>query len=116
MADERSVWREYAEALLIAAIFLRFTNVFVVQTFYIPSGSMEKTLLIGDHLFVNRFIYGPTATEWERKLLPVRDLRRGDIVVFRSKEAYDVESSVDVVKRCIAVGGDTISLASYVVS
>ena len=60
--DQRTVWREYTEALIIAAIFLLFTNTFVVQTFYIPSGSMEDTLLIGDHLFVNRFIYGPTAT------------------------------------------------------
>ena len=57
-----SVWREYLEALIIAAVFLLFTNTFVVQTFYIPSGSMEDTLLIGDHLFVNRFIYGPTPT------------------------------------------------------
>lgn len=109
MAEERSVWREYAEALLIAAIFLRFTNVFVVQTFYIPSGSMEDTLLVGDHLFVNRFIYGPAATELERRLLPLRKVNRGDIVVFRSKEAHEVESSVDVVKRCLAVGGDAIA-------
>src|SRR6185436_12543401 len=116
MADERSVWREYAEALLIAAIFLRFTNVFVVQTFYIPSGSMEKTLLVGDHLFVNRFIYGPAATDLERKLLPLRSVNRGDIVVFRSKEAHEIENTVDVVKRCLAVGGDTLAVADNVVS
>lgn len=109
MAEERSVWREYAEALLIAAIFLRFTNVFVVQTFYIPSKSMEKTLLVGDHLFVNRFIYGPAVTSWERKLLPLRQVQRGDIVVFRSKEAHEVENTQDIVKRCLATGGDTIS-------
>jgi signal peptidase I len=108
MAEERSVWREYAEALLIAAIFLRFTNVFVVQTFYIPSGSMEDTLLVGDHLFVNRFIYGPAATQLERRLLPLRSVRRGDIVVFRSAEARTVESTVDVVKRCIGTPGDRI--------
>jgi len=116
MADDRSVWREYAEALLIAAIFLRFTNVFVVQTFYIPSGSMEKTLLVGDHLFVNRFIYGPAATDLERKLLPLRSVNRGDIVVFRSKEAHEIENTVDVVKRCLAVGGDTLAVADNVVS
>ena len=56
---ERSVAREYLEALIIAAIFLRFANTWVLQTFYIPSGSMEETLLVGDHLFVNRFLYGP---------------------------------------------------------
>jgi signal peptidase I len=104
MTRDRSVAREYFEALVIAAIFLRFTNTFVIQTFYIPSGSMEETLLIGDHLFVNRFIYGPAATELERKLLPLRSPRRGDIVVFRSKET----PSMDVVKRCIGVPGDEV--------
>jgi signal peptidase I len=105
---ERSVFREYAEAILIAAIFLRFTNVFVVQTFYIPSGSMENTLLIGDHLFVNRFIYGPAATELERKLLPLRAVQRGDIVIFRSK----TDKGMDIVKRAIGVPGDTIQVDS----
>jgi len=101
---ERSVAREYLEALIIAAIFLRFTNTWVVQTFYIPSGSMEQTLLIGDHLFVNRFIYGPTVTDLERKLLPLRPARRGDIVIFRSPE----NPAIDVVKRCVGVPGDTV--------
>lgn len=105
-APERSVFREYFEAILIAAIFLRFTNVFVVQTFYIPSGSMENTLLIGDHLFVNRFIYGPAATDLERKILPLRPVRRGDIVIFRSK----TDLGMDIVKRAIGVPGDTIQV------
>lgn len=105
---ERSVFREYFEAILIAAIFLRFTNVFVVQTFYIPSGSMEDTLLIGDHLFVNRFIYGPAATDLERKLLPLRAVQRGDIVIFRSK----TDKGMDIVKRAIGVPGDTIQIDS----
>lgn len=103
---ERSIFREYFEAILIAAIFLRFTNVFVVQTFYIPSGSMEDTLLIGDHLFVNRFIYGPAATDLERKLLPLRPVKRGDIVIFRSKTDF----GLDVVKRAIGIPGDTIQV------
>jgi len=106
---ERSVFREYFEAILIAAIFLRFTNVFVVQTFYIPSGSMEDTLLIGDHLFVNRFIYGPAATDLERKLLPLRPVQRGDIVIFRSKEKQN--PGLDVVKRAIGVPGDTVQVS-----
>ena len=104
MAEERSIWREYLEALIIAAIFLLFTNTFVIQTFYIPSQSMEDTLLVGDHLFVNRFIYGPTPTKAESKLLPFRKVRRGDIVVFRSPET----PTLDLVKRCVAVGGDTV--------
>lgn len=105
---ERSVFREYFEAILIAAIFLRFTNVFVVQTFYIPSGSMEDTLLIGDHLFVNRFIYGPAATELERRLLPLREVQRGDIVIFRSNSR--TQPGLDLVKRAIGVPGDTIRI------
>ncbi len=105
--SQRSVFREYFEAILIATIFLRFTNVFVVQTFYIPSGSMENTLLIGDHLFVNRFIYGPSVTDLERQLLPLRPVRRGDIIIFRSK----TEPGMDIVKRTIGLGGDTIQVA-----
>jgi len=101
---QRSVAREYLEALIIAAIFLRFTNTWIVQTFYIPSGSMEETLLIGDHLFVNRFIYGPAATGIERSLLPLCEPQRGDIVIFRSPET----PTLDLVKRCIARPGDTI--------
>src|SRR3954454_3131037 len=106
MVGERSVWREYLEALIIAAVFLLFTNTFVVQTFYIPSGSMEDTLLIGDHLFVNRFIYGPTAFALGRKTLPFRPVRRGDIVIFRSPE----NPTLDLVKRCVAVAGDTVQV------
>ena len=106
MAEERSIGREYLEALIIAAVFLLFTNTFVIQTFYIPSQSMEDTLLVGDHLFVNRFIYGPTPTAPERKLLPFRPVRRGDIVVFRSPET----PTLDLVKRCVAVGGDTVQV------
>jgi len=100
----RSVFREYAEAIVIAAIFLRFANAFILQTFYIPSGSMENTLLIGDHLFVNRFIYGASIEGPLENLLPLRKVQRGDIVVFRSKE----DPTIDVVKRCIGVPGDEI--------
>jgi signal peptidase I len=102
---ERSVFREYAEAFIIAIIFLRFTQIFILQTFYIPSGSMENTLLVGDHLFVNRFIYGPAATPLE-KVLPARGVHRGDIVVFRSPE----NPNIDVVKRCVGLPGDTVDV------
>jgi signal peptidase I len=106
MAERRSTFREYLEALLIAAIFLGFTNTFVVKTFYIPSASMEDTLLIGDHLFVNRFIFGPATTSLEKALFPLRDVQRGDVVIFRSPE----RPSVDMVKRCIGIPGDTIEI------
>lgn len=99
----RSVLHEYLEAILIAAIFLGFTNTFVVKTFFIPSGSMEDTLEIGDHLFVNRYIYGQ-GPELEKKITPLRDVRRGDIVIFKSPENLQN----DLVKRCLGVPGDEI--------
>jgi len=100
--------REILEALLIAALFLRFANTFVLQTFYIPSESMEQTLLVGDHLFVNRFIYGPTMGALDAAVFPHRDLHRGDIVIFRSPE----EPTLDVVKRCVGLPGDRIEVRS----
>ncbi len=102
----RSTAREYLEALLIAAVFLLFTNTFVIKTFFIPSGSMEDTLLVGDHLFVNRFIFGPTLGKVEQAILPLRVPRRGDIVVFRSPE----RPNIDLVKRLIGLPGDTIQV------
>jgi signal peptidase I len=102
----RSTYRETLEALLVAGLFLLFVNTWVFRTFFIPSGSMENTLLIGDHLAVNRYIYGPTATAIERQLLPSREPRRGDIVVFRSVEG----SNEDLVKRLIGLPGDVITV------
>lgn len=98
--------RETLEALLIAALFLRFANTFALQTFYIPSESMVDTLLVGDHLFVNRFIYGPTETALEKTVLPHRSIQRGDIVIFRSPE----DPTIDIVKRCIGLPGDRIEV------
>ncbi len=103
---KRSVFREYFEALVVAGLFLGFTNTFVLKTFYIPSGSMEDTLLIGDHLFVNRYLYGPTTTKLEQALFPSRKIRRGDIVIFRSPETPEV----DLVKRCVALPGDEVEV------
>lgn len=104
--SKRSTTREYLEALIIAGIFLGFTNTFVVKTFFIPSASMEETLLIGDHLFVNRFVFGATRSGLEDSLLPLRQVERGDIVIFRSPE----RPQVDMVKRCIGLPGDVIEL------
>jgi len=98
--------RQYLEALLIAALFLSFSNTFVVKTFYIPSSSMETTLLVGDHLFVNRFIYGPADSRLEDNLLPSREVRRGDIVIFRAPE----DPKTDLVKRCVGLPGDEIRI------
>lgn len=112
MDAEKSILREYLEALLIAIIFATFARTYVVQAFKIPSGSMEKNLLIGDHILVNKFIYGPTATGLERALLPVRDVRRGDIVVFK----FPQDPTRDFIKRCMALPGDTIQSEDKVLS
>jgi signal peptidase I len=102
----RSTTREYLEALIVAAIFLGFSNTFVLKTFYIPSSSMEDTLLVGDHLFVNRFVFSPTPSGAEERLLPTRPVRRGDIVIFRSPK----DPRIDMVKRCVGLPGDTIAV------
>jgi signal peptidase I len=106
MEERRSKLREYLEALLIAVVFLQFANTFVVETFYIPSSSMEDTLLVGDHLFVNRFIYGAEGALAGFPLLPSRPLSRGDVVIFRSVE----DRTTAVVKRCVGLPGDTVEI------
>lgn len=90
-----------AEVLIVAL----FIMTFVLQNFEIPSGSMEDTLLVGDHVFVNREQFAPPA-RWMGPLLPYRDIRRGDIVVFLSPE----EHGLFVVKRIIGIPGDRIHL------
>ena len=87
-----------------------FIITFVLQAFEIPSSSMEDTLLIGDHVFVNREQFAPP-TKWLGPLLPYRDLRRGDIVVFLSPE----ERGLFVVKRIIGIPGDRIHLRDGIV-
>src|SRR5579859_6821456 len=73
---------EYLESLLVTVILALFGTTFVVQAFKIPSASMEGTLLIGDHVLVNKFIFGGTG-KWYEKILPYRPLERGDIIVFK---------------------------------
>ena len=87
-----------------------FIITFVLQAFEIPSSSMENTLLIGDHVFVNREQFAPP-TKWMGPLLPYRDIRRGDIVVFLSPE----EQGLFVVKRIMGIPGDRIHLRDGVV-
>src|SRR6266581_3138400 len=108
--EKKSTAREYYEALLIAFIFVNFARIFVFQAFKIPSGSMEDNLLIGDHIIVNKFIYGPPGS-FLRKLVPLRNIRRGDIIVFR----YPMDPETDFVKRVIGLPGETVEIRSKVV-
>jgi signal peptidase I len=102
----KSVVREYFESIVIAVILALFIRTFIVQTFKIPTGSMENNLLIGDHLLVDKFVFAPTATGLERQLLPVRPIRRGDVVVFKFPE----NPERDFIKRVIGLPGETLEM------
>jgi signal peptidase I len=108
MADFRkSTLREYFESIVIAVILALFIRTFVVQAFKIPTGSMEENLLIGDHLLVNKFIFGPSESRLERALLPLGTIKRHDVLVFK----YPEEPDRDFIKRVIGLPGDHIKIA-----
>jgi signal peptidase I len=102
----KSTVREYFESIVIAVILALFVRTWVVQAFKIPTGSMENNLLIGDHLLVNKFVFGPTLGKVERALLPIREIHRGDVVVFK----YPDEPDRDFIKRVIGLPGETIEM------
>ena len=103
---QKSTVREYFESIVIAVILALFVRTWVVQAFKIPTGSMENNLLIGDHLLVNKFVFAPNASGLERAVLPVREVRRGDIAVFK----YPEEPERDFIKRVIGLPGETLEL------
>jgi len=102
--SQKSTVREYYEALLIAVIFVRFASIFIFQAFKIPTGSMKDNLLVGDHIIVNKFIFGAGTNLGG--ILPLREIRRGDIVVFR----YPKQPDTDFVKRVIGLPGDVVEI------
>ena len=102
----KSVPREYVETILICVLLFVFLRAFAFQHSEIPSGSMEDTVLPGDYILVNRFLYAPSAFALERALLPIREVERGDLVVFR----HPVEPERDFIKRVIGLPGETVEL------
>ena len=102
----KSTIREYIEAILIALLLALFIRTFVVQAFKIPSGSMKNTLLIGDHILVNKFIYGVKNPLNGNTWIPVKEPGRRDIVVFK----YPLNPEQDYIKRVIGIEGDTIEI------
>src|SRR6202021_3881689 len=103
--EDSTTISEYLESLLVTVILALFGTSFIVQAFKIPSASMEGTLLIGDHLLVNKFIFGGHGA-WYEKLLPYRPLERGDIIVFK----YPYQDHTHYVKRVIGLPGDHLKI------
>ena len=103
---QKSTFREYTEAIIIALLLALFIRTFVVQAFKIPSGSMLNTLLIGDHILVNKFIYGIKNPFNGNTWIPITKPERGDVIVFK----YPLNPAQDYIKRVIGVEGDTIEI------
>ena len=101
----RSSYADFFESLLITILLALFGITFIVQAFKIPSQSMEPTLLVGDHLLVNKFIFGGTGA-WYEKFLPYRPVRRGDIIVFK----FPFDDHPHYVKRVIGLPDDRIRI------
>ena len=76
----KTVWREYFESAVVTVIMALFGMTFIVQAVKVPTGSMQNTIMIGDHLLVNKFIFAPGESA---PFLPQREIRRGDIIVFK---------------------------------
>lgn len=96
---------DVVESLLVTILLALFATTFVLQAFKIPSGSMEPTLLVGDHVLVNKFLFGGRGA-WYEKLLPYRSVRRGDIIVFR----FPYDDHVHYVKRVIGLPGERLRI------
>jgi len=103
-APNKSHIRENIEAILVAILIALFIRTFVVQAFKIPSGSMKQTLQIGDHILVNKFVFGVKIPYWNKTIIPLKSPQRDDIIVFK----YPVDPNKDFIKRVIGVGGDVI--------
>ena len=103
---KKSGLRENVEAILVAIVLALFIRTFVIQAFKIPSGSMKETLLIGDHILVNKFIYGVKLPFLQTTIVPITNPKHGDIVVFKFPE----DPSKDFIKRVIGVAGDVVEV------
>jgi signal peptidase I len=124
-AGQKSIFREYAEAIIVAILLALAIRVFVVQAFKIPSGSMIPTLLVGDHILVSKLSYGfqwPTDCKFQWNLLPINCYtsttviefgkpERGDVIVFRFPE----DEEKDFIKRIVGTPGDTVQVRNKVV-
>lgn len=102
----KSLYKEWIEPFLIAAVIALFIRQFVVEAFKIPSGSMIPTLTIGDHLLVNKFVYGPRIPFTDKRIFTGDTPKRGEIIVFKYPENEDK----NYIKRIVGVPGDKIQI------
>src|SRR3989441_2725055 len=102
----KSLVREYGEAIVIAILLALVIRTLVVQAFTIPSGSMMDTLLVGDYILVNKFLYGPELPLTDLRLPGLRAPHRGDIIVFK----YPQDEKRDFIKRIIGTPGDAVQV------
>jgi signal peptidase I len=103
---KKSWARDYFESIIVAVIFALFARTWVIQAFKIPSESMEDNLLVGDHILVNKFIYGNRSFHFIDRFLPMRGARERDVLVFK----YPKDPDRDFIKRVIALGGDKVRI------
>src|SRR5688572_16359277 len=113
----KTIWREYFESAVVTVIMALFGMTFIVQAVKVPTGSMQNTIMIGDHLLVNKFVFAPGKT---LPLLPQREIKRGDIIVFKYPgNHYDPKRDdrpdnkpivTNYVKRVIGLPGDRIRI------
>jgi signal peptidase I len=103
---KKSFYKEWIEPFLIAAVVALFIRQFIVEAFKIPSGSMIPTLTIGDHLLVNKFLYGPRIPFTDSRFFWGAEPKRGDIIVFKFPE----DESKNFIKRIVGVPGDKIEI------
>jgi signal peptidase I len=104
--EKKSLWREYGEALVIALALALVIRAFVIQAFSIPSGSMVPTLLVGDYLLVNKFVYGIRNPLTNKVLIPLSTPQRWDIVVF----VFPQDPTKDYIKRVVGLPGEKIHI------
>jgi signal peptidase I len=103
--NKKSKLREYFESLIVAIILALFVKTFALQTFQIPTGSMEDGLLVGDHIIVNKLVYGPEMPLLS-SIMPMRDVQRGDVIIFK----YPDNPRIDYVKRIIGLPGEEVRI------
>jgi signal peptidase I len=106
MQKKKSFYKEWVEPFLIAAVVALFIRQFIVEAFKIPSGSMIPTLTIGDHLLVNKFVYGPRIPFTDSRVFTWKEPKRGDIIVFK----YPENETKNFIKRVVGLPGDKIEI------